>query len=71
MALVFENRNVAVLKVASSEGGSISMSGINPDDDSPTNLVAQVNKILAIGGKTAVADTSMTVERKKGVIDNG
>lgn len=68
--LTFTNRNTGTLRAASSAGGFISMPGVNPDDNSPTNLVNQVNKVLAIGGKSVVADTQMTVDRKKGVVED-
>ena len=70
MALTFTNRNTGTLRATGSTGGFITMPGVNPDDNSPTNLANQVNKILDIGNKAVVADTQMTVDRKKGVVDS-
>ena len=69
MALAFENKNTATVRAKSASGGFISMQGVNPDETSPDNLAAQVNKVLDIGGKAIVADENMTLERKKGVVD--
>ncbi|MBQ6297422.1 MAG: hypothetical protein IJK81_06990 [Selenomonadaceae bacterium] len=71
MALVFQNRNVATLRAKSTEGNFINVPGVTPDETNPVNYPAQVNKILAVGGKAIVADLDMTVEMKKGVIDDG
>ena len=71
MALVFQNRNVATLRAKSTEGNFISANGVTPDETDPTVYPAQVNKILSLGGKAIVADLDMTVEIKKGVIDDG
>lgn len=71
MALVFQNRNVATLRAKGVDGKFITAQGVKPDETDPTVYPAQVNKILALGGKAIVADTDMTVEMKKGVIDDG
>ena len=70
MALVFENRNVATLRAKSSDGSFISLAGVNPTETSPSNIAAQVNKVLYIGGKSVVADTNMTLDQKKGAVED-
>lgn len=71
MALVFQNKNVATLRAKSTEGNFISIPGVTPAESNPAEYPAQVNKILTLGGKAIVADLDMTVEMKKGVIDDG
>ncbi len=71
MALVFQNKSVATLRAKSVEGNFLSVPGVTPDETNPAVYPAQVNKILSLGGKAIVADLDMSVELKKGVIDDG
>lgn len=70
MALVFQNKKTGTLRAKTTTGTFFNAPGVNPNETSPENFATQVNKILTIGGKAIVADTDMTLEIKKGVVDN-
>lgn len=73
MALAFSTKPVATLKAKSATDSTVTYSygGINKDVDTPDNAATQLNKILAIGGLSVVADTNMKLVNTKEVVDNG
>ena len=72
MAFAFVDKPVATLKAKSAASTTIySYGGINKDIDTPANAAAQLNKILAIGGLSVVADENMKLISVQEVADNG
>lgn len=69
MAFIFQTKKVATL-TATVAGSSkqLNIQGCNPDETSADNAAAQVNKVLAIGGKAIVADVRMSLDLKKGAV---
>lgn len=70
MSLAFNTKPVATLKGKTSDGNSFSVPGITAGGVTPENAVAQVNKLYAIGGKTAVADKNLVRQYVEEVVDD-
>lgn len=70
MALTFNTKPVATIKARSTEGNYISTPGVTTASITPAQAAAQINKILALGGKTIVADGNMTRSQFEEVIDD-
>ncbi len=72
MAFTFASKPVATLKAKSADSNTTySYGGINKDIDTPDNAAAQLNKILAIGGLSVVADENMKLISTKEAVNNG
>lgn len=59
MAYVFAEPKTATVRGKNSTGESYSVNGVTTADITPAAAAAQLNKIFAIAGKTAVGDLSM------------
>ena len=73
MALVFQNKSVGTAKMHDAATGTkfFTVPGVAADISDPSTYETQINRLLAIGGKEAVADEHMVVSQVKGVIDDG
>ena len=75
MALTFQSKPVATLKASMpSANAMVSFNGVNPNETSPANAAAQINKLLTCTGKASiqvVADENMTLTQTKEAVDNG
>lgn len=70
MALSFNTKPVATIKARSTEGTLITTPGCTTENITPAQAAAQINKILAIGGKAIVADTHMTRSQFEEAVDD-
>lgn len=72
MAFTFEQKKIATLKAKDAASSSFfTVAGVNASLTSADDTVAEVNKILAIGGLSAVANEFTELTIKKGAVDNG
>lgn len=71
MAFSFQQNKAATLTATlSGTTKQINIQGCNPDETSGDNAATQANKLLAIGGKTVVADSKMVLDTKKGAVES-
>ncbi len=69
MAFTFQPKTTATLTATlAGTTKQISVAGCNPDETSGDTAADQVNKVLAIGGKSVVADNRMVLTIKKGAV---
>lgn len=71
MAYIFNIKQCATLKGKSGTGDSLSIPGVTTANITPQQAATQVNKILAIGGKTILADETMSRVQTEEVISDG
>ncbi len=70
MALAFNIKQCAVLKGKSADGSAISVPGVTTANITPAYAAEQASKLLALGGKSIVADESMSRVQTEEVVDN-
>lgn len=71
MALAFNFKPVATLKAQSATSTDMfTFAGVTTANTTPANAAAQVNKILAVVGKSVVADEKMTRTSTEEAVDN-
>lgn len=71
MALAFNIKPVSTIKAHSTDGKSfITTHGCTTANITPAQAVAQINKILSIGGKAIVADEQMVRSQTEEVVSN-
>ena len=67
---IFQPKKTATLTATlAGAGKQINIAGVNPDETSVDNAVAQTNKLLAIAGKAVVADAKAELTIKKGAVE--
>lgn len=72
MAWTFQQGYTATLKAKdANSNSSFSVGGVNATLSDPADAVNQLNKILNIGGQSAVVDANTKLTVTKGAIDNG
>lgn len=71
MSYVFNIKQCATLKGKSAYGEALTLPGVTTANITPQQAAEQANKILAIGGKTILADRTMTRVQTEEVISDG
>ena len=72
MAFTFQNKPTATIRAKSASSTEIlSIAGVNVTENSADTAATQINKLLAIGGLSIVADASMKRITTEEVVDNG
>lgn len=71
MSYIFNIKQCATLKGKSSMGDSLTLPGVTTANITPQQAATQANKILDIGGKTILADRTMTRVQTEEVISDG
>lgn len=72
MALTFQSKPVATITARfTDEQKSINVEGCNAAETSIDNAAAQINKLLAIVGRSVRADSNMYKIKKEEAVDNG
>ena len=70
MAWEFDSKPVATVKAKTASGAFITMPGVTTASITPENAAAQINKILAIGGKSILVNEHMTRTQAEGAVNN-
>lgn len=74
MAFTFQSKPVATLKAKMpSTNAIVQFQGVNPDETSPANAAAQINKLLTCTGNSTiqvVADANMTLTQTKEAVES-
>ena len=72
MALTFQAKPAATVTARySDEAKSVNIDGCNSNETSIDNAAAQINKLLAIVGRSVRADSNMYMTLKKEAVNNG
>lgn len=70
MAFVFQDKPTATIKARSATSDeTFTINGVNATVTDADNAVAQINKILAVGGKEIAADSYMSLNISKGAVE--
>ena len=70
MAYAFNIKQCAVLKGKTNAGDAISIPGVTTANITPAYAAEQASKLLAVAGKSIVADKSMSRVQTEEVIDD-
>ena len=72
MALIFQAMKTATISARlSDEAKNINIDGCNAAETSVDNAAAQINKLLAVVGRSVNADSRMFMTFKKEAVNNG
>ena len=73
MALVFQSKYVGTAKLhdAANIKKTHTIPGVQHNAATPDIYEVQINKLLAIGGKSVVADEATQVTQVRGAVDDG
>ena len=69
--MLLKSKPVASLWTKTTDGSAVIINGVTRAETTADNIVNQVNKLMAIGGKSVVVDTATKRVSVEEVIDNG
>lgn len=70
MAFIFQDKPTATIKARSATSDeTFTINGVNATVTDADNAVAQINKILAVGGKEIATDSYMSLNISKGAVE--